>query len=93
MGVPVITLSGETFAGRHSTSHLSNVGLREFIAETQDDYITVSTDLARDLDRLETIRASLRERMTASPLCDGVRYTRNLEAAFRDLWRKWCGEF
>jgi predicted O-linked N-acetylglucosamine transferase (SPINDLY family) len=92
MGVPVITLSGETFTGRHSTSHLSNVGLKEFITETEDDYVTVSTDLARDLDRLETIRGSLRERMAASPLCDAVRYTRNLEAAYRGLWREWCGE-
>lgn len=90
MGVPVITLSGETFASRHSTSHLSNVGLEGFITKTREEYISVATGLARDLDYLESIRVALRDRMAASPLCDFAGYTRNLEAAFRDLWRKWC---
>jgi predicted O-linked N-acetylglucosamine transferase (SPINDLY family) len=90
MGVPVITLSGEAFASRHSTSHLSNVGLEGFIAKTKEEYISVATSLARNLDYLEATRETLRSRMAASPLCDYVGYTRNLEAGLRDLWRRWC---
>ncbi len=90
MGVPVITLSGETFAGRHSTSHLANVGLPELIAATPQDYVAIAAGLADDRDRLAGLRASLRARMAASPICDAQRYTRNLEAAYRAMWRAWC---
>jgi predicted O-linked N-acetylglucosamine transferase (SPINDLY family) len=90
MGVPVITLSGETFTGRHSTSHLSNVGLKEFITETKEEYVSVCANLARDLNYLETIRGTLRSRMAKSPLCDSAGYTRNLEVAMRNVWRQWC---
>jgi predicted O-linked N-acetylglucosamine transferase (SPINDLY family) len=90
MGVPVVTLTGHTFCGRHSTSHLSNVGLEELVARDRSEYLDLATGLATDLPRLEAIRRSLRSRMTASPLCDGPRQTRNLEAAYRHMWRDWC---
>jgi protein O-GlcNAc transferase len=90
MGVPVITLGGDRFAARHSLSHLSAVGLPELIASDEDGYCAIATDLARDLPRLEALRSGLRERMAASPLCDGPRFTRNLEDAYRTMWRRWC---
>ena len=42
--------------------------------------------LAGDLDRLRDLRATLRQRIGASSLCDGPAYARNVEAAFRDMW-------
>lgn len=90
MGVPVITLTGERLCGRHSTSHLSNVGLSELVATTAEDYVAVATDLARDVERLEQLRHGLREQMAASPLCDTERYTRALEAVYRRVWQRWC---
>jgi protein O-GlcNAc transferase len=90
MGVPVITLGGDRFAARHSLSHLSAVGLPELIASDEDSYHSIATDLARDLPRLEALRSGLRERMAASPLCDGPRFTRNLEDAYRSMWHRWC---
>lgn len=90
MGVPVVTLSGETFAGRHSTSHLSNIGLPELIAATPEEYVAIAAGLADDRDRLAALRATLRDRLRASPICDARRYTRHLEAAYRQLWREWC---
>lgn len=92
MGVPVVTLSGETFAGRHSTSHLANIGLPELIAATPDEYVAIAAGLADDRDRLAGLRASLRDRLAASPICDARRYTRNLEAAYRRMWRAWCAK-
>ena len=90
MGNPVVTLPGQTFAGRHSLSHLSVVGLTETIARDEDEYVAVVRRLAADRDRLAVLRSGLRERVAASPVCDGPRFARNLEVALRDLWRTWC---
>lgn len=88
MGVPVLTLPGHTYTACHSASHLANVGLGEWIAETADDFVAKAADWATRSGDLETLRATLRERMAASPLCDGPRFAGNLEAAFRHMWRK-----
>jgi protein O-GlcNAc transferase len=90
MGVPVVTRGGEVFSSRHSTSHLSNVGLPELCAGDREDYVRIAVELARDRDRLAALRHRLRERVAASPLCDTAAYTRDLEAAYRDMWRHWC---
>ena len=86
MGVPVVTCPGETFAGRHSLSHLSNVGLTETIASDLDDYVERAVSLASDLPYLAALRAGLRERMARSPLCDGPRFAGNLTALLRETW-------
>ena len=52
MGVPVVTCPGETFASRHSLSHLSNMGLTETIARDLDEYVEMAVSLAGDLPRL-----------------------------------------
>ncbi len=90
MGVPVVTCPGATFAGRHSFSHLSNVGLTETIAVDHDDYVAIARGLAGDLDRLAHIRAGLRDRMSNSPLCDGPRFGAHFGRALREVWQAWC---
>ena len=90
MGVPVVTCPGETFASRHSLSHLSNVGLTETIAGNIDDFVDLAASLAGDLPRLASLRAGLRQRVAASPLCDGKRFAANLMAILRGVWRDWC---
>jgi protein O-GlcNAc transferase len=92
MGVPVVTLPGETFASRHSLSHLSVVGLRETIARDVDEYVELAVSLAEDWPRLAALRASLRERMAASPLCDRPGFARNLTRVLREVWREWCND-
>ena len=89
MGVPVVTCPGATFAGRHSLSHLSTVGLTETIAESLPQYVELAVALAGDLRRLAAIRAGLRPRVAASPLCDGPRFARNLLAILRGAWQEW----
>ena len=92
MGVPVITCPGETFASRHCLSHLSNAGLTETIAATTDEYVELAVSLAGDLPGLARLRADLRPRMAASPLCDGKRFAANFMQVLRDAWRHWCQE-
>jgi predicted O-linked N-acetylglucosamine transferase (SPINDLY family) len=90
MGVPVITLAGRTGVGRGGVSILSNLGLLELIARTPAEYAAVAIDWARDLTRLATLRAGLRQRMSASPLMNARRFAADVEAAFRGMWTSWC---
>jgi len=90
MGVPVLTLPGPSFAGRHSASHLSNVGLTDWIAESEEDYVTRAVAWAGDIDALADLRAGLRQQVAASPLCDGPRFARNFEQALVHMWSSFC---
>jgi predicted O-linked N-acetylglucosamine transferase (SPINDLY family) len=92
MGVPVVTRLGETVVGRAGWSQLRNLGLSELAGANDDAFVRLAVDLARDLPRLASIRAGLRARMEASPLMDAARFARNLEAAYRDMWQRWCAE-
>jgi protein O-GlcNAc transferase len=87
MGVPVVTLPGETFASRHTLSHLSNVGVEGTVARDLDHYVDLAVSLAADLPALAAIRAGLRERMAASPLCDGERFASDFMDLMRSTWR------
>jgi predicted O-linked N-acetylglucosamine transferase (SPINDLY family) len=90
MGVPVVTLVGQTVVGRAGLSQLTNLGMPELIARTPEEYIHIARDWACDLGRLAGIRAALRGRMQASPLMDGAAFARGIEAAYRQMWRQWC---
>jgi predicted O-linked N-acetylglucosamine transferase (SPINDLY family) len=89
MGVPVVTLAGERFCSRMGLSLLENVGLPELIARTPDDYVRIAQALAADRPRLAAVRATLRGRMAASPICDAPRAARELEKAYRQMWQGW----
>jgi len=92
MGVPTVALPGETFASRHSTSHLSNVGLEDWIAGDLGAYQEIAVRRASDPADLARLRAGLRARVKASPLCDAPRFGRNLGAALRRVWTDWCAQ-
>jgi protein O-GlcNAc transferase len=90
MGVPVVTLAGDTMISRMTAGLLAPVGLDELIADTPDAFVACAEALARDLGALATLRAQLRDRVRRSPLCDGRGYARSLEALWRRLWQSWC---
>jgi predicted O-linked N-acetylglucosamine transferase (SPINDLY family) len=90
MGVPVVTRLGETVVGRAGWSQLCNLDLPELAATSDEAFVQIATELARDLPRLGQLRAGLRARMEASPLMDGQRFARNMETAYRQMWRHWC---
>jgi predicted O-linked N-acetylglucosamine transferase (SPINDLY family) len=90
MGVPTVTMVGETAVGRAGWSQLCNLDLKELAAETPDEYVTLAAKLAADLPCLQELRRTLRERMTQSPLMDANRFARNVESAYRQMWRRWC---
>jgi predicted O-linked N-acetylglucosamine transferase (SPINDLY family) len=90
MGVPVVTLAGETVVGRAGVSHSKNLGSPELIAHSPEEYLEIAVDLASDLPRLRDIRGSLRQRLEASPIGDAKGFARGIEGAYREMWRQWC---
>jgi protein O-GlcNAc transferase len=90
MGVPMVTLVGNTHMSRVGVSLLNNMGLPELIAQNPEQYVQIAVKLAGDLPRLTELRKTLRPQMEASPLMDAKRFARNVEAAYRQMWRKWC---
>ena len=89
MGVPVVTLVGSTFAGRHAYTYLHNVGLTELARADFADYVDTAVSLAQDSGLLAQLRSQLRGRMLTT-VCDGNRFADELQAAIRRAWRDWC---
>jgi protein O-GlcNAc transferase len=89
-GVPVVSLVGDTPVARAGLSLLTNLGLQELVAERPDQFVSIAAALAGDVPRLCELRATLRDRLRASPLSDGQRFARAVEAAYREMWRRWC---
>jgi predicted O-linked N-acetylglucosamine transferase (SPINDLY family) len=92
MGVPVVTLVGKTSFGRAGLSQLTNLGLPELIAQSEGEFVSIVRDLAGDLPRLAELRRGLRGRMERSPLMDAKSFVRDMEAAYRHIWREWCAK-
>ncbi len=90
MGVPVVTLPGPTFAGRHSATHLTNAGLPELVVESWEQYLAKAMQLANDLEDLESKRKTLRSQLQQSPVCDAHRFARHLNTALRAIWQRYC---
>ena len=92
MGVPVVVLAGSRHAGRVGVSLLERMGLAELIAQTPEQYIELAVRLAADCNRIGHLRTHLRARMLQSPLCDARAHSQDIEAAYRQMWQRWCAQ-
>jgi len=90
MGVPVVTVRGDRHASRVSASLLTAAGHPEWIAQDADGFVRIATGLLGDMDRLASLRSSLRDELRASPLLDAKAYSGRFHAALRGCWRSWC---
>ena len=90
MGVPVVSLAGEAHASRVGLSLLRSVGLEALCAQTVEGYVESAVSLARDRDRLASLRRGLRARVARSPLCDAAAACARVESAYRGLWEAAC---
>lgn len=89
MGVPVIALLGQTMVSRWSGSMATRVGHPEFVAQTEEEYVECAKQLASDIPKLAALRSNLRDQVANSPVCDARARSRQLERAYRYMWRKW----
>lgn len=88
--MPVITLEGDSHASRAGVSLLSNIGLRELIAASRDEYLEIAVHLASGLRKLHQLRQDMRGLMLKSSLADADRFTLHLEKSYRQVWESWC---
>jgi predicted O-linked N-acetylglucosamine transferase (SPINDLY family) len=87
MGVPTLTLAGETLLARQGASLLTAAGLPDWITNGEDDYVAKAIHFASDLPKLTILRAGLREQVRTSPLFDAPRFAKNLEDALWEMWQ------
>lgn len=86
MGVPTVTLAGNTMLSRQGASLLTCAGLEDWIANSEEDYVALAIAHASDIDRLAQLRSGLRQKVLASPLFDAPRFALHLEDALHRMW-------
>ncbi len=89
MGVPTLTLAGNSLLARQGASLLTAAGLEQWIANSKEEYVAKAVAYASDLERLAALRSVLREQVLASPLFDAPRFARNFEDALWGMWARY----
>lgn len=92
MGVPVIALQGNTLVQRLASRVLKVVGLTDWVATTEDEYVQIAQAATGDLPQLAQLREDLRSQMLKSPLLDHEGITRDLEVAYLQMWTRYSIE-
>lgn len=87
-GLPVLTLPGQTFAGRVAASLLTAIGMPELIAKSVQEYESIAVRLGQNSKALGALKSKLNANRLSTPLFDTKRYTEKLECAFREMHRR-----
>ena len=90
MGNPFITLSNRPGVGKIGASLLTAIGRGEWIAVSEEEYIQKAVNLASDINKLATIRRSLRREVNQSPIMDHKGFVQKLESSYKTIWENWC---
>jgi protein O-GlcNAc transferase len=88
-GVPVIAFQGDRWASRMSASILRAGGLEEFVARDLEDYVSLASRWGSSSDtreRLDELRRTMRSKLSASSVCDTVRFARDMEDIYKTCW-------
>lgn len=85
-GVPIVTLSGKTFANNVCSSLLKNIGLDELITKNKIDYKNKAISLGKNPEQLRDIKKKLKENFLKKPLFNSELYVQNLEKAFTEIY-------
>ena len=88
MGVPVLTLAGNSLVSRQGAGIVMNAGLSDWIADDEEEYIYKATQFASNLENLATLRAGLRSQVLKSPVFDAQRFAQNFENALWKMWKR-----
>lgn len=88
MGVPTLTLAGDSLLARQGASLLTAAGLESWVTSSTEEYIAKAIALANDAIKLAALRNSLREQVLNSPLFDAPRFAQNFATALECIWAK-----
>ena len=88
-GLPVLTLLGDSFAGRVAASLLSAIGLPELITKDQQEYESMAISLAKNPEQLNTLRARLKANRISSPLFNTQLTTKHIESAYSIIYDRY----
>ena len=86
MGVPVLVLKGKKFISKCGESINHNLGMSDWIAKNEEDFILKAVDFCSDYEKLSDLRANLRHKALNSPLFDAKKFAKNFHEA---LWKMW----
>ena len=89
MGVPVLTMVGNTIMSRLTGSIMSRLGLTEFVTRSAENYVSKAQQLSSDLTKLSEIRMNLRS-SAQEKVFNAKLYVKELEKACRDIWVGYC---
>jgi predicted O-linked N-acetylglucosamine transferase (SPINDLY family) len=92
MGVPVLTVMGDRFCGRHAAAHVMNGGYPDGVVATVPDLVKKAEALAGDPQGLRKLRLTLRESLMASPLCDVTGFSKDFYGTLRKEWIALCAQ-
>lgn len=90
MGVPTVALAGRWHAARMTLSLNTRLGHEGLVAADPSAYVDIACGLAADGNRLRMLRYSMRDTMVSAGMTDPRRFARDMEKAYRDMWRRWC---
>lgn len=92
MGVPLVSLEGDTPMQRFGRTALTAIGRADWIARSPEEYVEIASRLVSEVEANPGLRGDLRARMLASPLMRHDRFIRDLEAGYRRVWARWCAD-
>ena len=88
MGVPTVTMGGDTLLRRIGASLLTCVGLEQWVAWSEDEYVALAVRQSSDVEGLARLRAGLRQKVAATVLFDAGRFAPQFEDALFAMWRR-----
>ena len=86
MGVPLVTLRSDRFAGRMGAAVLTAIDRQEWVADTESEFVAIAKKLVSDVDELNEMRQQQRFRVEASPLMDEPRFSKDFVNVLRAAW-------
>ena len=89
VGIPVLTISGNSFVSRVATSLLNTMNLKELISNNFKEYEIIANKIAIDSEFLDKIKFKIKKNVLESPLYDAKLFTKNLEIAYEKVFKNY----
>lgn len=90
MGVPVVTIAGQTTAGRISASILKQFNIDGFVASSNSEFANIVKQLAEQPELRSQFRRTLRESMVGSLSSQNEQLSKEFGNSIRWAWQTMC---